>query len=357
MSGLYAGMPLVLALVAVMLSVGILVSGGALFLDTVPPGEGRSQLARSQAAPVMTTPAPPQPLSTAREAWVPTLDEAVTRNPASEPPGRDPSEDQNAPPGQEAIAPPQPPAPSPVIAELDPLIGPGEPPHASGATTELQLGRLPAALGTTRHTSQELREAGDEAFRRRDFSAAVELYDRALQALTIETSPPAEAPEPPMRASVQAELAAPVPAEAVAATSPAPSAADSAASAEKLAAAPMVSAEPAKPKPEAGGSPGGSADAGRLPLAAYATLMRHGDAALLRGDISGARALYQRAASLDASAAAAHIATGKTYDPGVLAGLGVHGGALPDVTMATRWYERAQSLGEPAAAELLSRLR
>ncbi|SDE40890.1 hypothetical protein SAMN04487779_10344 [Belnapia rosea] len=352
MSGLYAGMPFVLALVAVMLSVGILVSGGALFLDTVPSGEGRSQFARSQAAPVMTTPAPPQPLSTAREAWVPALDEAA-RNPASEPPSRHPSEDQNAPPGQEAIALPQPPAPSPLIAELDPLIGSGEPPYASGAMAGLQLGRLPAALGAIRHTSQELREAGDEAFRRRDFSAAVELYDRALQALTIETSLPAEAPEPPMRASVQAELAAPVPAEAVAATSPAPSAADSAAPAEKLAPAPMASAEPVKPKPEAGGL----ADAGRLPLAAYATLMRHGDAALLRGDISGARALYQRAASLDASAAAAHIATGKTYDPGVLAGLGVHGGALPDVTMATRWYERAQSLGEPAAAELLSRLR
>lgn len=89
----------------------------------------------------------------------------------------------------------------------------------------------------------------------------------------------------------------------------------------------------------------------------FVNLMRMGDAAMLRGDITRARALYERAAALQPTSSAALIAAGKTYDPNVLWLLGVTGGSLADPARARAWYERARALGDPAATLLLAPLR
>ncbi len=87
---------------------------------------------------------------------------------------------------------------------------------------------------------------------------------------------------------------------------------------------------------------------------AFAPTMRMGDAAMLHSEIMRARVLYKRAAAIYPASSAAMLAVGKTYDPGVLASLG--GGNLGDPAEARRWYERARTLGDPAAAALLARL-
>lgn len=75
---------------------------------------------------------------------------------------------------------------------------------------------------------------------------------------------------------------------------------------------------------------------------------------MLHGKILQARALFQRAAAIDPASSAAMLAVGKTFDPSILTSLG--GGSLADLAEAQRWYERARTLGDPAAAELLARL-
>ena len=76
------------------------------------------------------------------------------------------------------------------------------------------------------------------------------------------------------------------------------------------------------------------------------TMVRRADALLQRGDVSGARLLYERAAAAGAGAAA--LGMGKTYDATFLAGIGITGmGADSEVAM--RWYRRAAVLGDAAA--------
>ncbi|WP_043358901.1 hypothetical protein [Belnapia sp. F-4-1] len=296
-SALYSGMPVALALAAGTLSIGLLL-GGALLLDELP-GHG--------ARPPLASPLLPR---LAGDAGVAT----PWRQPA---PLREAVPD--VPPAQQASAPASPPV-VPATLVLHPAPAP-----------------MPARLA-----SQDLREAADEAYRRGNFSAAAEFYDRALQALRLENgslaapegaAPSAGADAPPTMRLEEAVVTLPSPV-----AEPQPET------------RPILAAPQPVPQPV-------PTEAPRLPPAVHASLMRNGDAALQRGDISGARALYQRAASLDGAAAAALVATGKTYDPGILAGLGVHGGALPDAAAAARWYERAQALGDPTAGELLNRLR
>lgn len=85
--------------------------------------------------------------------------------------------------------------------------------------------------------------------------------------------------------------------------------------------------------------------------------MRMGDTAMVRGDVMRARALYERAAAVHQGSAAASIASGKTYDPNVLSQLGVNSAGLADSGKAREWYERARSLGDPAADALIAPLR
>lgn len=85
--------------------------------------------------------------------------------------------------------------------------------------------------------------------------------------------------------------------------------------------------------------------------------MRAGDDAMMRGDISRARGFYGRAASIDPKAAQPPLSMGSTYDPNMLSALDTRGSGLIDVNKAREWYERARTLGHPAADRLLSRLR
>jgi len=89
----------------------------------------------------------------------------------------------------------------------------------------------------------------------------------------------------------------------------------------------------------------------------FATLMRMGNAAMVRGDITGARSIYERAAGIHPTSSAAPISAGKTYDPNVLSLMEVSNAGLADTAKAREWYERARGLGDPAAVFLLTRLR
>ncbi len=84
-----------------------------------------------------------------------------------------------------------------------------------------------------------------------------------------------------------------------------------------------------------------------------AVLIVRGDALLSAGDITAARLMYRRAA--DAQSVAGVVAMGMTYDPKVLAQIGVRG--LPaDTQTAEMWYQRAAVLGSSAAVRLLRQL-
>jgi len=79
-------------------------------------------------------------------------------------------------------------------------------------------------------------------------------------------------------------------------------------------------------------------------------LVKQGEQFAAAGDLVGARLVLQRAAQAgDASAA---VALGATYDPVVLAKIGVVGlGA--DVEQARSWYQKAESLGSAEATRRL----
>jgi hypothetical protein len=79
-------------------------------------------------------------------------------------------------------------------------------------------------------------------------------------------------------------------------------------------------------------------------------LMKQGEQSMAAGDVVTARIAFQRAA--EAGDAKAAVALGATYDPTVLAKLGVVGiGA--DVAKARSWYQKAEKLGSPDAKQRL----
>ncbi len=71
-------------------------------------------------------------------------------------------------------------------------------------------------------------------------------------------------------------------------------------------------------------------------------LMAHGKKMIDVGYLAGARAYYRRAA--EAGSGEAALAMGATYDPDIIARLGVQG-IKPDPAHAATWYARAASLG------------
>jgi hypothetical protein len=75
-------------------------------------------------------------------------------------------------------------------------------------------------------------------------------------------------------------------------------------------------------------------------------LMKQGEQLIAAGDVVTARTVLQRAA--EAGNAGAAMALGATYDPNVLAKLGVVG-VSADVGKARSWYQRAETLGSPDA--------
>ncbi len=82
-------------------------------------------------------------------------------------------------------------------------------------------------------------------------------------------------------------------------------------------------------------------------------LMSRADATFKKGDVSGARVIYEYLA-MQGSAVAA-IAMGETYDPLVLNKLVVKGLA-PDAAKARQWYEKAEQLGSGDARSRLNAL-
>ena len=82
-------------------------------------------------------------------------------------------------------------------------------------------------------------------------------------------------------------------------------------------------------------------------------LIERGRLLVRNGDIAGARLLFARAAEVGSGHAA--LLLGDTYDPVVLAGMGVLG-ARGDLAKARQWYERAKALGVLDAGERLKAL-
>jgi hypothetical protein len=82
-------------------------------------------------------------------------------------------------------------------------------------------------------------------------------------------------------------------------------------------------------------------------------LMKQGQQLIAAGDVATARTVLQRAA--DAGDADAAMALGGTYDPNVLARLGVVG-VSAEAEKARSWYQRAETLGLPDARRRLDLL-
>jgi hypothetical protein len=84
-----------------------------------------------------------------------------------------------------------------------------------------------------------------------------------------------------------------------------------------------------------------------------ATLMRRGEELLKTGDIAAARLVLRRAAN--AGHAQAALTMGATFDPVILAELGVLG-FPPDPAQARSWYDKAARLGLDEAQRRIERL-
>jgi hypothetical protein len=82
-------------------------------------------------------------------------------------------------------------------------------------------------------------------------------------------------------------------------------------------------------------------------------LMQQGEQFVASGDLASARLVFRRAA--EAGDAAAALALGATYDPVVLAKIGVRGMGA-DVEKARSWYEKAKDFGSPDAPRRLETL-
>jgi type IV secretory pathway VirB10-like protein len=86
---------------------------------------------------------------------------------------------------------------------------------------------------------------------------------------------------------------------------------------------------------------------------AMASLVARGKELLQNGDFSSARLILEHVA--DAGEADAALTLGSTYDPTVLAELGIRGQAA-DVDLARTWYEKAQEFGSTEATSRLKTL-
>jgi len=122
-----------------------------------------------------------------------------------------------------------------------------------------------------------------------------------------------------------------------------------------------TSQPPRSPEGETGAIVQADEPAAQIPPASKATrvldpeeitlLMKQGEQFIAAGDVVTARIVFQRAA--EAGDADAALALGATYDPIVLANLGVAGlGA--NVEKARIWYQKAENLGSTDATRRLA---
>jgi hypothetical protein len=114
---------------------------------------------------------------------------------------------------------------------------------------------------------------------------------------------------------------------------------------------------PAAAPPSPDPAPNQAAPAGKpvreLDPEAVKLLLQQGEQFLASGDLVTARLVFRRAA--ESGNAAAALALGATYDPVVLARLGVRGMGA-DVEKARSWYEKAKEFGSPDAPRRLETL-
>jgi hypothetical protein len=82
-------------------------------------------------------------------------------------------------------------------------------------------------------------------------------------------------------------------------------------------------------------------------------LMQQGEQFVASGDLVAARLVYRRAA--ESGSAAAALALGATFDPVVLAKIGVKGMGA-DIAKARSWYEKAKEFGSPDAPRRIETL-
>jgi hypothetical protein len=121
----------------------------------------------------------------------------------------------------------------------------------------------------------------------------------------------------------------------------------------------LIAAPSAAPAPSASSPPPATAAAPpskpirTLAPDEIALLVKQGERFIATGDLATARGVFQRAA--EAGSAYAALALGKTYDPLVLAKLGVIGMSA-DVEKARSWYRTAASLGSTEARQRLQGL-
>jgi hypothetical protein len=107
---------------------------------------------------------------------------------------------------------------------------------------------------------------------------------------------------------------------------------------------------PPAPSPDAAGS---SKAARTLDPEEISLLIKEGEKHIAVGDVVTARVIFQRAA--EAGDATAALALAATYDPTVLAKLGVMGMGA-DVEKARTWYRMAESYGSAEAKQRLQLL-
>jgi TPR repeat protein len=121
--------------------------------------------------------------------------------------------------------------------------------------------------------------------------------------------------------------------------------------------APIAPQQPAKAKSEPAAEPPAAPNSSNSVRALQPDeirlLVEQGEKFAGAGDIVTARMLFERAAK--AGDAAAALALAATYDPVVLARVGVLG-MDTDVEKARLWYQKAESLGSTQAAARLNAL-
>jgi hypothetical protein len=157
-------------------------------------------------------------------------------------------------------------------------------------------------------------------------------------------------PNAPARSAVPVEI---VPQAQGGASAPGVASAPSAAAAphgtsDRAETAPALPPSPPTAEPASAGKPVRALDPDSIRL-----LMQQGEQFVASGDLASARLVYRRAA--EAGDAAAALALGATYDPVVLAKIGVRGMGA-DIEKARSWYEKAKEFGSPDAPRRLEML-
>jgi hypothetical protein len=173
--------------------------------------------------------------------------------------------------------------------------------------------------------------------------AATALPSAVTQTGPSPIAPTAASPTSTADVDAAAERTAPVNApEAAAPSALAPTAPPTEASRRPPAPEPPTPPSPTPPSP-APPSPALPKAAGpQLSPAETAALVARGDSFLSAGDITSARAFFERAADAGDSQAAMRMAV--TFDPAFLDRVGLHG-VHSDPEQASFWYQRARNLG------------